>query len=83
MSLKSHFLFEQIVDTAGRERGWNITMHEDAQVELEYLYRPDVESNPTLALQQADAPNPLIFTSSGWLSEIIDSEKLALVRKPA
>jgi hypothetical protein len=58
-------------------------MHEDAQVELEYLYRPDITSQPTLALEQPSAPRPLIFKSSGWFSETIDPEILAPVRKPS
>lgn len=80
--LETHFLVSTIMDDAGVARGWIITMHESAQVELEYLYRPDIKSQPTFALQQPDAPSPLVFTSSGWFSETIDPAKLAPVRKP-
>ena len=82
VSLESHFLYSPLNDDAGMERGWVISMHEDAQVELEYIYRPDVKEQPTLALQQPEAPKPLVFTSSGWLSETIDPAILAPVRKP-
>lgn len=82
VSLESHFFYSSLADEAGVERGWVITMHEDAQVELEYLYRPDVKEQPTLALQQPEAPKPLVFTSSGWFSETIDESMLAPVRKP-
>ena len=82
VGLDSHFLYSTLADDAGVERGWIITMHEDAQVELEYLYRPEVTEQPTLALQQPDAPKPLVFRSSGWFSETIDESILAPVRKP-
>lgn len=82
VSLDSHFFYASLADDAGLERGWVITMHEDAQVELEYLYRPDVTEQPTLCLQQPEAPNPLVFTSSGWFSETIDQALLSPVRKP-
>ena len=82
VGLDSHFLYSPLADDAGVERGWIITMHEDAQVELEYLYRPEVTEQPTLALQQPDAPKPLVFRSSGWFSETIDESILAPVRKP-
>lgn len=82
VSLDTHFLVSVLKDDKGLERGWVLTMHEDAQVELEYLYRPDIESQPTLALEQPGAPAPLVFTSSGWFSETIDPAKLAPVRKP-
>ena len=71
-----------MVGDAGVGRGWVITMHEDAKVEFEYLYRPDVKEQPTLALQQPEAPKPLVFTSSGWFSETIDESLLTPVRKP-
>lgn len=82
VSLDSHFFYASLADDAGLERGWVITMHEDAQVELEYLYRPDVTEQPALCLQQPEAPNPLVFTSSGWFSETIDQALLSPVRKP-
>ena len=82
VSLGNHFFYSPLADGSGVEKGWVITMHEDAQVELEYLYRPDVRDQPTLALQQPEAPKPLVFKSSGWFSETIDKELLMPVRKP-
>ena len=64
------------------EFGWSIQMHEDAQVELEYLYFPDPDQQPGLALQQPDAPTPLIFTSGGWFIDPIDPSKLEPVAGP-
>jgi hypothetical protein len=66
----------------GRECGWAIQMHEDTQVALEYLYFPDPEQQPGLALLQPDAPTPLVFTSSGWFTKPIDSAKLEPVGAP-
>jgi len=66
----------------GSECGWAIQMHEDTQVALEYLYFPDPEQQPGLALLQPDAPTPLVFTSSGWFTESIDSVKLEPVGAP-
>lgn len=82
VSLNTHFLVSILTDDTGVGRGWVLNMHEDAKVELEYLYRPDVEFQPTLALEQPGAPTPLVFTSSGWFSETIEPAKLAPVRKP-
>lgn len=82
INLDTHYVIAPLTDGWGVESGWRIAMHEDAQVKLEYLYRPDVESRPTLALQQPDAPEPLVFTSSGWFSDSIDPTKLVPVRKP-
>ncbi|WP_155888017.1 toxin VasX [Cupriavidus sp. WS] len=82
INLDTHYVIAPLTDGVGVERGWRIGMHEDAQVELQYLYRPDVESRPTLALEQPDAPNPLVFTSSGWFSKTIDPAKLSPVTKP-
>lgn len=66
----------------GRECGWAIQMHEDTEVALEYLYFPDPEQQPGLALLQPHAPTPLVFTSSGWLTNPIDSAKLEPVGAP-
>jgi len=66
----------------GRECGWAIQMHEDAEVTLEYLYFPDPEQQPGLALLQPEAPTPLVFTSSGWITDSINSAKLEPVRAP-
>ncbi len=64
----------------GVQRGWTLSLHEDAQVAVEYLYQPNPNEQPDLALTQPDAPAPLIFTSSGWFSGPIDEKKLAPVR---
>lgn len=66
----------------GRECGWAIQMHEDTEVALEYLYFPDPEQQPGLALLQPHAPTPLVFTSSGWFTNPIDSAKLEPVGAP-
>lgn len=66
----------------GPERGWRISMHEDAKVELTYLYRPDTQNLPSIGLEQPGAPEPLVFTSSGFFSDSIDPAKLAPVKAP-
>ncbi|SIT31881.1 toxin VasX [Achromobacter sp. MFA1 R4] len=66
----------------GRECGWAIQMHEDAVVTVEYLYFPDPEKHPELALQQPNAPHPLVFTAAGWFTDSIDPSKLEPVRVP-
>lgn len=66
----------------GTECGWSIQMHEDAKVELEYLYFPDPDSRPDIALRQPSAPEPLQFSSGGWLSDPISSALLEPVRRP-
>ncbi|MGE8454906.1 MAG: hypothetical protein ACN6OP_30715, partial [Pseudomonadales bacterium] len=65
----------------GSECGWSIQMHEDAKVELEYLYFPDPDSQPDIALRQPHAPKPLQFSSGGWLSDPISSALLEPVRR--
>ena len=72
----------QLASGVEPERGWRIVMHKDARVELEYLYRPDVTSHPTLALEQPDAPTPLVFTASDWFSPTTDVDRLATVKPP-
>ncbi len=67
----------------GSECGWSIQMHEDAKVELEYLYFPDPGSQPDIALRQPHAPTPLQFSSGGWLSDPISSALLEPVRRPS
>jgi hypothetical protein len=57
-------------------------MHEDTEVALEYLYFPDPEQQPGLALLQPHAPTPLVFTSRGWFSDPIVSAKLEPVGAP-
>ncbi|MEG1340950.1 MAG: hypothetical protein RSD81_09200 [Pseudomonas sp.] len=66
----------------GTGRSWKITMHEDAKVALEYLYHPNFNEQPDLAITQPNAPAPIIFTSGGWFSDPIDNELLAPVRPP-
>ncbi|KXJ66953.1 hypothetical protein AXY46_08210 [Achromobacter xylosoxidans] len=68
--------------STGRECGWSILMHKDARVLFEYLYFPDPDGQPGIALQQPDAPMPMIFSSSGWFTDSIDSAKLEPVRAP-
>lgn len=67
---------------AGTDRGWRITMHEDARVALEYLYHPNFNEQPDLAISQPNSPAPIIFTSSGWFSDPIDEKLLAPVSSP-
>lgn len=57
-------------------------MHEDTEVPLEYVYFPDPEQQPGLALLEPDAPAPLVFRSSGWFTDAIDSAKLEPVGAP-
>ena len=78
---RHHYLISRQA-TMGTERGWTVTMHEGAQVALEYLYQPNATEQPDLALTQPNAPAPLIFTSSGWFSDPIDEKVLAPVRAP-
>ncbi|WP_291382634.1 MULTISPECIES: toxin VasX [Achromobacter] len=68
--------------STGRECGWSILMHKDTRVLFEYLYFPDPDDHPGTALQQPDAPTPMIFSSSGWFTDSIDSTKLEPVRAP-
>ncbi|AVJ30573.1 toxin VasX [Achromobacter spanius] len=78
---RQEFLVAPLGST-GRECGWSIQMHEDAEVALEYLYFPDPERQPGLALRQPAAPTPMVFTSAGWLSDPIDPATLEPVRAP-
>ncbi|MDR2327595.1 MAG: hypothetical protein LBE51_19615 [Acidovorax sp.] len=57
-------------------------MHEDTQVELEYLFLPDPEHSPELVILQKDAPTPLIFTTGGFFSDPIAKEKIEPVGAP-
>lgn len=66
----------------GNECGWAIQMHEDATVALEYLYLPDPETQPELAIDQPGAPAPLVFTAGGLFRAPIDTAKLEPVREP-
>ena len=68
--------------STGSECGWSILMHKDTRVLLEYLYFPDPDEQPGTALQQLDAPMPMIFSSSGWFKNSIDPAKLEPVRAP-
>ena len=67
---------------SGVHHSWTITMHKDAQVAVEYLYQPNPQEQPDLALTQPEAPTPLIFTADGWFSGPIDEKKLAPVEAP-
>ncbi|KUY92256.1 hypothetical protein WS48_25440 [Burkholderia sp. RF7-non_BP1] len=66
----------------GNECGWAIQMHQDATVALEYLYLPDPETQPGLAIDQPGAPTPLVFTSGGLFRAPIDNTKLEPVKEP-
>lgn len=66
----------------GAQRSWTIRMHKDAQVAVEYLYQPNPQEQPDLALVQPSAPAPWIFTSGGWFSGPIDEKKLAPLEAP-
>jgi len=67
---------------SGEECGWAIQMHEKTKVALEYLYFPDPESEPSLALRQPKAPTPLVFSAGGWFTDPIDSAHLDPVWGP-
>ncbi|WP_250865564.1 hypothetical protein [Caballeronia sp. INSB1] len=64
------------------ERGYYISMHEDARVEFSYLYRPFLLTAPDIGLEQQGTPKPLVFTSGGWFSDPIDPSKIAVVEDP-
>ncbi|MDR3566244.1 MAG: hypothetical protein P4N59_33075 [Negativicutes bacterium] len=57
-------------------------MHEDAKVALEYLYQPDPNEHPEIAITQPDAPAPMHFTAGGWFSSPIDESSLEPVSAP-
>ena len=83
---RTNFRCEYLVEPLGRtgvECGWKIVMHEDAKVALEYIFFPDPEQQPGLALLQPDAPAPLVFSSQGWFSDPIDAAKLEPVKEPS
>lgn len=82
INLESHYIIGPLTDSVGMERGWRIAMHKDAQVELKYFFRPDPQRLPMIGVEQPGAPQPLVFTSSGWLSPTIDPAKLTPVRPP-
>jgi hypothetical protein len=82
VDLNTQYVIGPLTDDKGAECGWRIGMHEDAKVKLEYLYRPDPETMPTIGLEQPGAPEPLVFTSSSFLFDSIDPAKLAPVRAP-
>jgi hypothetical protein len=82
INLDTHCIIGSLTTELGVERGWHIVMHQDASVELQYLYRPDVDLQPSLAVEQPGSPEPLTFTSSGWFTETIDPAKLNPVRAP-
>ncbi|RQS72619.1 hypothetical protein DID96_10375 [Burkholderia sp. Bp8963] len=82
INFTSHYVMGPLTDGVGVERGWRIAMHKDAQVELKYFFRPDPQKLPTIGVEQPGAPEPLVFSSSGWLSPTIDPAKLAPVRPP-
>lgn len=82
VDLNRQYVIGPLNNGPGPERGWRISMHEDAKVELTYLYRPDTQNLPSIGLEQPGAPEPLVFTSSGFFSDSIDPAKLAPVKAP-
>lgn len=82
VDLNRQYVVGPLNNGPGPERGWRISMHEDAKVELTYLYRPDTQNLPSIGLEQPGAPEPLVFTSSGFFSDSIDPAKLAPVKAP-
>ncbi|KNE23794.1 toxin VasX [Achromobacter spanius] len=82
VDLSRQYVIGPLNNGPGAERGWRISMHEDAKVELTYLYRPDTQNLPSIGLEQPGAPEPLVFTSSGFFSDSIDPAKLAPVKAP-
>lgn len=82
VDLNRQYVIGPLNNGPGPERGWRISMHEDAKVELTYLYRPDTQNLPSIGLEQPGAPEPLVFTSSGLFSDSIDPAKLAPVKAP-
>ncbi|SAK83807.1 hypothetical protein AWB80_05550 [Caballeronia pedi] len=79
LNLDKQFVVGRLSSDYGAERGWQIGMHHEAQVEVSYLYRPDPQKMPDLGLEQPDMPKPLIFTRDG----AADESRLAPVRAPA
>jgi hypothetical protein len=69
LDLDRQYLAGRLSSDLGVERGWSFIMHSDAQVELIYLYRPDPQHLPTIALEQPDAPTPLEFKKDGAVNE--------------
>lgn len=82
VDLNRQYVIGPLNNGPGLERGWRISMHEDAKVELTYLYRPDTQNLPSIGLEQPGSPEPLVFTSSGLFSDSIDPAKLAPVKAP-
>jgi hypothetical protein len=82
LNLDENCFISPLTNNQGVERGWAIAMHEDAAVELEYLYQPDRLSMPEVALLQQGAPRPLVFTSGSLFSDPIDMDKVTPVEAP-
>ncbi|CAN7716892.1 hypothetical protein [Caballeronia sp. LjRoot31] len=78
LNLDSQCVVGRLSSDYGVERGWEIAMHEDAQAEVIYLYRPDPGRMPDIALEQPDAPKPLVFTREG----ATESDRVAPMRVP-
>lgn len=79
LDLDHQYLVGRLSSDDGVEHGWNIVMHSDAQAEVAYLYRPDPQRMPTMALEQPDAPKPLAFKKDG----AVDEDRVAPVRAQA
>ncbi|MFK1566620.1 toxin VasX [Pseudomonas aeruginosa] len=82
LNLDENYFAAPLTNNQGIERGWSIAMHEDAQVQFEYLYLPDRQSMPDVALLQQGAPKPLLFTSGSMFSSPIDAEDISPVTAP-
>lgn len=82
INLDENYIVEELTDSLGKKYGWSIAMHKDAKVEFEYTYWPDICGNPALAIEQAGAPEPLVFTASGWVQDTIAVDKLMPIRPP-
>lgn len=82
VNLDTHYVIAELQNSQGSEYGWNIAMHQDAQVEFKYLYLPNICTKNVMAIEQADAPEPLVFTASGWFGDTISADKLMPIRPP-
>lgn len=63
-------------------RRWAIPIHEEAAVELGYLYQPDRQSIPEVTLLQQGTPGLWGFMSGGFFPDPVDMDKLAPAEAP-
>lgn len=71
---------EDMVRDGARQIALNIIMRADAQVELDYCYRPDQVQQPDLAM--LPQRQPLVFTRGTWFTNPIDTGLLEPVQEP-